>query len=144
MGWGRKNPMKMLTFRQLTLQCGHHSLTQCHFPTPQFIQNQAPIHRPSHQLDARCHHPRKASILCFRKLKFPRLAFIVCQFERQNNKIRSDRVLSVHRKEARFWFQFGCVLQDNKCTVRGIRASFCRWREHNWGNEGLIPRYGMC
>ena len=43
---------------------------------PQFIQNQAPIPRLSHQLYARCHHPWKASIYCFRKLIFLRLAII--------------------------------------------------------------------
>ena len=55
-GQGMKNPIKMLTFRQVTLQCCHHSLTQLHSPVPQFIQNQASIHRPSH-LYARYQNP---------------------------------------------------------------------------------------
>ena len=50
----------MVTFRQLTLQCCHHSLIQLHSPPLQFIQDQAPIHRPSHQLYAHCHHPWKS------------------------------------------------------------------------------------
>ena len=57
LGWGRKNPTNKLTFRRLTLQCCHYFLTQFHPPSPQFIQNQALVHCPSHQLYARYHHP---------------------------------------------------------------------------------------
>ena len=57
-----KKIMKVLTFRQLTLQCCHHSLTQFHPPPSQFIQNQAPIHRPSHHLHARYQNPWKVYI----------------------------------------------------------------------------------
>ena len=56
LGWGRKNLIKILTFQQLRSQCFQHFLTQCHSPPPKFIQNQAPIHHPSHQLYAHCLH----------------------------------------------------------------------------------------
>ena len=49
-GVGQEKPEKMLTFRQLPLQCCHHSLTWYHSPPPQLIQNQAPIHRQSSAL----------------------------------------------------------------------------------------------
>ena len=49
----------MLTCRQLTLQCYHHSPTHLHSPSPRFIQNQAPIHRPSHHLYAHYQNPYK-------------------------------------------------------------------------------------
>ena len=65
-GQGRKNPIKIFTFRQLTLQCCHHSLTQFHSQGPQFIQNQAPIHRLSHHLYARYQNPWKVHTQCFR------------------------------------------------------------------------------
>ena len=65
-----KKPIQMLTFRQLTLQRCLYSLIQLHSPPPQFIQNQAFIHRPSHQLYPCSHHPGKVYILCFRKLNF--------------------------------------------------------------------------
>ena len=48
LGWGRRNAIQMLTFRQLILQFFHHSLERKknHSSPPQFIQDQAPIHCP--------------------------------------------------------------------------------------------------
>ena len=85
---GRKTPIKMLTFRQLTLQCCHHSLTQYHSPPPQFIQNQAPIHHRSHQLYACCHHPWKVSTHFFRKLIFLwlHIIFLPIWMSKQHNR----------------------------------------------------------
>ena len=71
---GRKHPIQKLTFQQSTLQCCHHPMTQCHSNPLQFILDEAPNHHPSHQLYARCHHPWKAYIQCFKKLIFVWLA----------------------------------------------------------------------
>ena len=95
--------------RQLTLQCCHHCLTQLHSPPPQFIQNQTPIHRLSHQHYAHCHHQWKVYIQRFRKLIFFSLAIIFSQSEHQNAE-GSDRVLSLHQKEVRFETTFSVVV----------------------------------
>ena len=134
----------MLTFWQLTLQCYHHSLTQLHSPRPQFIQNQAPIDRPSHQLYARYHHQWKVYIQCFRKLIFLWTAIVFPPI--WTSKQRSDRVLFLYRKEVRFETGFSLAVFSKTMTVE-----FVEWGTFSMGsvstttrNEALAQRNGMC
>ena len=92
-----------------------------------FIQNQAAIHCSSHQLYARCRHPCKVSIQCFRKLIFLWLATVFSLIRRQCNAIGSDRLLSLHRKEVRFETGFILAVFSETTKVefaeRGSRSS---------------------
>ena len=136
-GYSKKNPIKALTFWQLTLQCCHHSLTQFHSPPRQFIQNQALIHRLSHQLYAHCHHPWKVYIQCFRKLIFLWLAIIFSPIWKSKwcNRKWSGSLPS--SEGSSFWNRFHlAVFQDNKSRVRGMNASFWEWCQHNHEEQG--------
>ena len=135
LGWGRKNLIKMLTLRQLTLQCCHHSLTQCHSPPPQFIQNQAFTYRPSHRLYARYYtHKRYAPNASETNIIFLWLTIVfspIWTSKQRNRKWKSSLLSS---EGSSFWnqFQFGCVFRDNKSRVCETRASFC-------GMECVVP-----
>ena len=105
-----------------------------HSPPRQFIQNQALIHRLSHQLYAHCHHPWKVYIQCFRKLIFLWLAIVLSLIwtsTEHNRKWQSSSFWN--------WFQFGCVFRDNDSRVCGMWALFRRWCEHN--REGTRARF---
>ena len=117
----------MFTFRQLTLQCCHHSLTQFHSPCLQFIQNQALVGCLSHQLHARYHYPRKVYTQCFRNKYFFDKPSYFHRFERQNNAVGSDGVLPLHGKEIRFETSFSL-------------AVFFWEQKQSWRNKGLVPR----
>ena len=131
----------MFMFQQLKLQCCLHCLTQLHCPSPQFIRNQAPIHRPSHQHYARYHHPWKVyPVLQKTNISFTRWYFHC--FEHQNIAVGSGRVLSLHQKEVRFETSFSlAVFWNNKSRVLGTWALFRRQYEHNckeWGPRSAV------
>ena len=134
-----KNLIKMLTFRQLTLQFCHHSVTQFHSHPPQFIQNPAPIHCQSHHLYARDQNPWKVYTQCFRNWYLFDQPSYFCQFERENNAIGSDRVLSFHGKEAHFETGFSLAVFSKTTKAEFIERGPCSagCRSLTTRNKGL-------
>ena len=127
----------MLTFGQLTLQCYHHSLTQFHSPPSKFIQNQESIHHLSHKLYARCHHPWKYISNASENQRFFDKPLYFHRFERQNNAVGNDTVLSLHWKDICFETGFSlAVFQDKKIRVCRTRASFHGQCKHNRKERG--------
>ena len=136
----------MLTFRQLTLQCCHHSLTQFQSPATQFIQNQAPIHHLNHHLYAHYQNPQKVRTQCFRNYYFFDQPSYFCRSERQNKATGRDRILSLHWKEVRSETSFSLAVFSKTTTLkfaeRGPR--FAGGGSTTARNKGLIPWYEMC
>ena len=93
-----------------------------------FIWNQAPIHRPTLQLCAHCHHPLK---VC------PALQKSNISLTNHCIWLVESSLLSLEGSSFVFkQFQFGCIVQDSKSRVRKTSSLFQGWRE-SWGMRDL-------
>ena len=121
-GGGRKNPIRMLTFRQSTMQCCHHPLTQFHSPPLQFIQNH-PLSESSTL--GLLSSSMKSIDPVLQNMNISLVSHhIFADLNVKSNAIVGDKVLSLHQKEVCFEtnFSFGCFPRQLEFTEQGPRS----------------------
>ena len=132
------------------MQYCNHYLTQFHSPA-QFIQNQAPIHRPNHKL--------KLAVIVHEYILYPLLQKtnisltihgIFSNLNIKTTQLDVIRVLSIHRKEVHFETSFSLAVslagffpRQQKKSLRN-EGLVARMASTAVGNEGLVLQYGMC
>ena len=133
--------IKKFTFWPLVLQCCHHCLTQFHALPPHFIQNQAPIHRLSHQLYAHWPHSLQAYIKCFKKLLLLWLTIVFWLISTSPPQCtESERVLSLHPAAIQFslklFSSFPRQQKEGLLNEGGVSETI--------RDKGLVLGYRLC